>query len=32
MGDWKPLKTENIKDSSNWEHTLYFWRVEANKK
>ena len=29
MGDWKPLKTESIKDRSGWDHTLYFWRVEA---
>ena len=32
MGDWKPLKTENIKDGSTWEHTLYLWHVEAGKK
>jgi tRNA G37 N-methylase Trm5 len=32
MGDWKPLKTENIKDSHNWDHTLYLWHVEAGKK
>jgi tRNA G37 N-methylase Trm5 len=32
MGDWKPLKTETIKDGSNWEHTLYLWHVEAGKK
>ena len=32
MGDWKPLKTENIKDGSNWDHTLYLWHVEAGKK
>jgi len=31
MGDWKPVKTEHIKDSSGWDHTLYFWRVEAKK-
>ncbi len=31
MGDWKAVKTENIKDSSGWDHTLYFWRVEAKK-
>ena len=29
MGDWKPLKTESMKDRSGWDHTLYFWRVEA---
>jgi SAM-dependent methyltransferase len=28
MGDWKPLKTENMKDSSNWDHTLYLWHVQ----
>jgi SAM-dependent methyltransferase len=32
MGDWKPLKTEHIKDSSSWDHTLYLWHVEAAKK
>lgn len=32
MGDWKPLKTETIKDGSSWEHTLYLWHVEAGKK
>ena len=32
MGDWKPLKTEHIKDSSSWDHTLYLWHVEAGKK
>lgn len=32
MGDWKPLKTEYIKDGSNWDHTLYLWHVEAAKK
>jgi tRNA G37 N-methylase Trm5 len=32
MGDWKPLKTEHIKDGSSWEHTLYLWHVEAGKK
>ena len=31
MGDWKPVRTEQIKDSSGWDHTLYFWRVEAKK-
>ena len=32
MADWKPLKTEYIKDSSNWDHTLYLWQIEAAKK
>jgi tRNA G37 N-methylase Trm5 len=32
MGDWKPLKTENIKDSSSWDHTLYLWHVQAGQK
>jgi precorrin-6B methylase 2 len=32
MGDWKAIKTEQIKDPSGWEHTLYLWQVEANKK
>ena len=32
MGDWKPLKTEQIKDDSSWDHTLYLWHVEAGKK
>lgn len=27
MGDWKPLKTESIKDKSGWDHTLYLWHV-----
>jgi len=32
MGDWKPLKTEHIKDDSSWDHTLYLWHVEAGRK
>ena len=32
MGDWKPVKTEHIKDGSSWDHTLYLWHVEAAKK
>jgi hypothetical protein len=32
MGDWKPLKTENVKDASGWDHTLYLWHVEVGKK
>ena len=27
MGEWKPLKTESIKDKSGWDHTLYLWHV-----
>jgi len=27
MGDWKPLRSETIKDRSGWDHTLYLWRV-----
>ncbi len=29
MGDWKPIKTEHFKDKSNWDHTIYLWRIEA---
>lgn len=32
MGDWKPLKTEQIKDGTSWDHTLYLWHVEAGRK
>jgi tRNA G37 N-methylase Trm5 len=32
MGDWKPLKTEHVKDASNWDHALYLWHVEAGMK
>jgi hypothetical protein len=32
MGDWKALKTENMKDSSNWDHTLYLWHVPSAQK
>ena len=32
MADWKPLKTEYIKDGSSWDHTLYLWQIEAVKK
>ena len=32
MGDWRPLKTEHIKDSTSWEHTLYLWHVEPGRK
>src|SRR5215468_6033660 len=32
MGDWKPLKTEHIKDGSTWKPTLFLWHVTAGKK
>jgi Mycolic acid cyclopropane synthetase len=32
MAEWKPLKTEHIKDGHSWDHTLYLWHVEAGKK
>jgi SAM-dependent methyltransferase len=32
MGEWKPLKTENMKDSSNWDHILYLWHVQDAQK
>jgi tRNA A58 N-methylase Trm61 len=32
MAEWKPLKTEQIKDGSNWDHTLYLWHIDAAKK
>ena len=32
MGDWKQLKQENMKDSSNWDHTLYLWHVPPGQK
>ena len=32
MDDWKPLKKENMKDSSNWDHTLYLWHVQGAQK
>jgi tRNA G37 N-methylase Trm5 len=32
MGDWRPVKTENVKDSSGWDHTLYLWHVEGGQK
>jgi len=27
MGDWKPMKTEHVKDRSGWDHTLYLWII-----
>lgn len=32
MGDWKPLKTEHVKDASNWDHALYLWEIDGGKK
>ena len=32
MGDWPPVKIENVKDASGWDHTLYLWHVEARNK
>jgi tRNA G37 N-methylase Trm5 len=32
MGDWRPVQTENVKDSSGWDHTLYLWHVNVAKK
>ena len=32
MGDWKPRRTEQIKDGSSWDHTIYLWHVEAKKQ
>jgi tRNA G37 N-methylase Trm5 len=31
MGDWKPLKTERVKDGSNWDHVLYLWQIDGTK-
>jgi len=27
MDDWKPVRTEHIKDRSGWDHTLYLWII-----
>jgi hypothetical protein len=32
MGDWTPLKTEHVKDASNWDHVLYLWQIDGSKK
>jgi hypothetical protein len=32
MGDWKAVKTLNVKDSSGWDHTLYLWRIEKGRR
>ena len=31
MGDWKPVRMEEIKEPSGWSHTLFLWRVEPKK-
>jgi len=31
MGDWTPLKTEQVKDSSGLTRTIYLWRIEASR-
>jgi hypothetical protein len=32
MADWKPDRTERIKDSSGWDHTIYLWRIGSAKR
>lgn len=32
MGDWKPVKTEEIKEASGWGHTLYLWIIDKEDK
>ena len=32
MGDWKPDKTEHVKDGSNWDHVLYLWQIDGATK
>jgi SAM-dependent methyltransferase len=29
MGDWDPLKTEQIKDSNDYTRTLYLWKADG---
>lgn len=31
MGDWKPIKTETVKDSAAFDHALHLWHVGAQK-
>ncbi|MDH3442782.1 MAG: class I SAM-dependent methyltransferase [Deltaproteobacteria bacterium] len=31
MGDWQPVKTEQVKDSAGLTRTLYLWRIEAGR-
>lgn len=30
MGDWTPVKTEQLKDSAGLMRTIYLWRIEAS--
>jgi len=30
MGDWRPVKTEQLKDSTGLARTIYLWRIEAS--
>lgn len=30
MGDWKPAKAEEIKDSAGLKRTIYLWRIETS--
>ena len=32
MGDWKPVKTERLKDSAGHTRTIYLWRIGADGK
>lgn len=27
MGDWKPLKTQHVKDNSGFNHAIYLWQI-----
>lgn len=31
MGDWAPVKTEQLKDSAGLTRTIYLWRIEASR-
>jgi ribosomal protein L11 methylase PrmA len=32
MGDWKPLKTVNVKNKQGEEHQLFLWKIEEPAK
>ena len=32
MGDWPPVKTEQLKDSAGLTRTIYLWRIEASRR